>query len=149
MPRKGEDLPSRAPRIATRREQTVPVAGLPSDYGALLEAIKVLSRQDRDTLAQFCEARAQVQDIKRLQADPDYRRVVVSIIVDSAGNEKVKGETHPLDAQRRQWTQIARLCASELGLSPTSRARAQVAGQDDSEADRMAEFTEPGIRRVK
>ena len=107
-------------------------------YAPRLAAVKLLSEMDRDTLAQFVEARAQVEDIKALQADPSYRRVLVSVMIDSAGNEKPRLETNPLDAQRRQWTQIARYCAAELGLSPVSRARTAVPADD--EQDELDEF---------
>lgn len=104
-------------------------------YAPLLAESKVLTQQDRDTLAQFVEARAQVADIKAMQADPEYRRVLVSTMVDAAGNERVRVETNPLDAQRRAWTDKARLCASELGLSPMSRARVSAVGGEEAEAD--------------
>lgn len=104
-------------------------------YHPLLTASRVMTADDRDTLTQFCEARAQVVAIKTEQADPAYRRVLVSVMIDSAGNEKPKVESNPLDAQRRAWTQIARLCASELGLSPMSRARVAVVGGTEREAD--------------
>lgn len=104
-------------------------------YAPLLEASKVMTAQDRDTLAQFCEARAQVIEIKRLQADPAYRRVLVSVVVDGAGNEKPRVETNPLDTQRRAWTDKARLCGAELGLSPMSRARVSAVGGDEGAVD--------------
>lgn len=118
---------------------TTTEAALWSYYAPRLAAVKVLSELDRDTLTQFVEARAQIEDIKGLQADPDYRRVIVCTVIDGAGNEKPKAETNPLDAQRRAWTQIARLCASELGLSPVSRARTAVPGGDE-ERDEFDEF---------
>lgn len=107
-------------------------------YAPLLEAARVLTDHDREALVQFCEARAQIEEIKRLQADPDYRRVAISVTIDGAGNERVKAESNPLDAQRRAWTQIARMCAAELGLSPMSRARVSPVGAsgepDEAEA---------------
>ena len=114
-------------------------------YAPLLAESRVLTVQDRETLAQFCEARAQVVEIKRLQADPAYRRVLVSVMVDGAGNEKPKVETNPLDVQRRAWTDKARLCAAELGLSPMSRARVQATGGEEHEGDPL----EAMLRAVK
>jgi P27 family predicted phage terminase small subunit len=104
-------------------------------YAPLLGASRVMTAQDRETLVQFCESRAQVMEIKQLQADPAYRRVLISTLVDGAGNEKPKIETNPLDAQRRAWTDKARLCAAELGLSPMSRARVSTVGPDERDAD--------------
>lgn len=104
-------------------------------YCPLLASAKVLTLQDRDTLAQFVEARDQVSQIKALQSDADYRRVLVSTVIDGAGNERVRVETNPLDVQRRAWTDKARLCAAELGLSPMSRARVSTVGGEDAEAD--------------
>lgn len=133
-------LPKREPRPASG--VPAPPEHLTADerelwdyYAPLLAASKVLTVQDREALVQFCEARAQVVEIKRQQADPAYRRVLVSVVVDGAGNEKPKVETNPLDAQRRQWTQNARLCGAELGLSPMSRARVATVGGEEREAD--------------
>ncbi len=106
-------------------------------YAPLLGASRVMTAQDRETLVQFCEARAQVVEIKRLQADPAYRRVLVSVVVDGAGNEKPKVETNPLDVQRRSWTDKARLCAEELVMSPMSRARVSTVGSEPREADTL------------
>lgn len=114
-------------------------------YAPLLEQVRILTPHDRDTLAQFCEARAQVIDIKRQQADPSYRRVLISVMIDGAGNENPKIGTNPLDVQRRAWTDKARLCAAELGLSPMSRARVKATGGDEVEKDPLESL----LRAVK
>jgi len=118
---------------------TEPEAGHWRRYAGLLVRSKVLTEADQSSLIDFCRALAQIDDIRAQQQLPEYRRVVVSIIVDSAGNEKVRGETHPLDAQLRQWTQIARLLRSDLGLTPASRGRVAPAG-DDTPVDPFEQF---------
>ena len=107
-------------------------------YAPVLAKAHVLTVADRDSLRLYCEALSQLDDIKTQQADPAYRRVVISTVIDGAGNEKVQAATNPLDAQRRQWHQIARLCASELGLSPTSRARVRTRG--DQPGSKVEQF---------
>ena len=103
-------------------------------YAPMLAETRVLTLADRDALRLYCEALGQLDDLKQQQADPAYRRVLISTVIDGAGNEKVKADTNPLDAQRRQWHQIARLCAAELGLSPTSRARVSTGGDQAGSA---------------
>jgi P27 family predicted phage terminase small subunit len=117
-----------APRHLTELERT-----LWEYYAPRLAGVKVTTELDRETLTQFVEARAQVEDIKAQQADPDYRRVIISVVIDGAGNEKPKADTNPLDVQRRAWTQIARLCAAEIGLSPVSRARTSAPSEDSGD----------------
>jgi len=143
-------MPKREPKVAVSAPDvpshlTAGERELWNYYAPLLEASKVLTAQDRETLAQFCEARAQVVEIKAQQASPEYRRMLVSTMVDGAGNERVRVETNPLDVQRRAWTDKTRLCASELGLSPMSRARVSAVGGDDVEVDPI----EALMRRVK
>ena len=138
-PKVSAEIPE-APRHLTADEQE-----LWDYYAPLLGGSRVLTLQDRDTLAQYCEARAQVMDIKAQQADPAYRRVLISPMIDSAGNERIRVETNPLDAQRRAWTDKARLCAAELGLSPMSRARVSAVGGEEAEADPL----ETALRAVK
>lgn len=101
-----------------------------SYYQPILSAGNVLTAGDRDTLRRYCEALAEIDDIRAQQRAPEYRRVMVTVTIDSAGNEKVRAETNPLDAQLRNWVQIARLCASDLGLTPASRARVATVGND-------------------
>lgn len=115
-------------------------------YAPLLAEARILTAHDREVLALFCESCAQVRDIQREQAAPEYRRVMLSITVDGAGNERVRAETNPLDVQLRAWTDKVRLLAADLGLSPMARARVQAAPADeDAEADPL----ETMLRRVK
>jgi P27 family predicted phage terminase small subunit len=108
-------------------------------YGDILSRSKVLTEADQSALVDFCRALAQIDDIRTQQQAPEYRRVVMSVTVDSLGNEKVRGETHPLDAQLRQWTQIARLLRSDLGLTPAARGRVAPVG-DEAPADPFEQF---------
>lgn len=117
-------------------------------YAPQLAAVRVLTLQDRETLCQFVEARAQVEDIKRQQAAPEYRRLMVTVTIDGAGNEKVKAESNPLDAQRRLWTDLARKCAAELGLSPQTRARVAPV-PDAPREDAFETFQKKALRAVK
>jgi P27 family predicted phage terminase small subunit len=109
-------------------------------YAPRLEAMRVLAETDRDALADYCEALAQLEDIARLQAAPEYRRLMLTVTVDGAGNEKIKAETNPLDAQRRQWTLIARQLRGDLGLSPATRARVSASAPEQADVDPFAQF---------
>ena len=102
-------------------------------YAPLLEQARMLSAGDREALRLYCIALAQVDDIEQQQAATEYRRVMLTVTVDGAGNEKIKAETNPLDAQLRMWIEIARHHAAELGLSPASRTRVAPVGKPDTE----------------
>lgn len=104
-------------------------------YAPVLNTSGVLTVADRDMLRLACEALAQIDDIKEQQAAPEYRRVIISVLQDADGGVKVKAETNPLDAQRRQWHQIARLTMAELGLTPSSRTRIGVPEQPKDQGD--------------
>lgn len=113
-------------------------------YAPILSRVRVMTEADVDALIQFVEARGQVQEIKRQQMNPEYTRVLITVTVDGAGNERVRAETNPLDVQRRAWTDKARLCGAELGLSPMSRARVS-AVEPVAEPDEVEKI----LRRVK
>ena len=91
-------------------------------YAPILAGARVLTAGDVDTLRRYCEALAQIEDIRTQQQAPEYRRVTV--------NDKGRAETHPLDAQLRNWVGISRLCAADLGLTPAARARVATVGMD-------------------
>jgi phage terminase small subunit len=117
-------------------------------YMPLLASLRVLSSGDRDVLVNHCIGLAQVADIRQQQQSPEYRRLVVSVTVDGAGQERVKAMTNPLDVQLRAWLQLTRLSAAELGLSPASRSRAAVAGPVQ-ETNELEDFIQTPLRRVK
>ena len=78
-------------------------------YAKLLGDAKMLTLQDRDCLSQYCEARARIAELAQWSSrDPR------------------------VDAQRRAWITVARMCGSELGLSPVSRGRVQVRHEQES-----------------
>lgn len=120
-------------------------------YSPLLAAVGVLTPRDRDALVDYCEALAELQDIRRQRQDAEYRRVYVSMVQDMDGGVKVKAETNPLDAQYRQWMQVARLLRQSLGLDPVSRERAGRVGDDGGDTEsRLAQIQQQAqIRRVK
>jgi P27 family predicted phage terminase small subunit len=119
-------------------------------YVPKLTALRVLTSLDRDVLADFCRARAEIADIRKAQADPAYRRLMMTVTVDGAGTEHVKAATNPLDVQLRNWLTLARLAGAELGLSPVSRARVTPAGPTE-EKDELENYiqAQAPIRRVK
>jgi P27 family predicted phage terminase small subunit len=117
-------------------------------YERKLTKTKVLTSLDRDALANYCIANGQIREIRQAQKDPTYRRVLVSETVDDAGNRQFKVAVNPLDAQLRQWMQIARLAGSELGLSPVSRARVAPAGTTQ-EQDELDTYINAPLRAVK
>ena len=117
-------------------------------YTRRLTAVHVLTAVDRDVLADYCRARAEIADIRQQQQVPEYRRLMLSVTVDGNGIERVKAVTNPLDAQLRHWLQIARLAGAELGLSPVSRARVAPAGSQ-TEDDELETFIKAPLRRVK
>jgi P27 family predicted phage terminase small subunit len=119
-----------------------------SYYTPLLTAVRVLTAADRDVLADYCRARAEIADIRQQQAAP-YRRVILTAIRDDQGHPVgVRAATHPLDAQLRMWLQVARLAGAELGLSPASRARVAPVGAH-TEDDELEAFVNAPLRRVK
>ena len=109
-------------------------------YAPLLGRMRVLTEADRDALAAYCDALAQLSEITRLQRAPDYRRVLLYTMPMADGSERPKVETNPLDAQRRQWTVIARQLRSDLGLSPATRARVAAVPADEGKGDPFAQF---------
>jgi P27 family predicted phage terminase small subunit len=104
-------------------------------YAPKLAAIRVLSALDLDALQAFCVAAAQMKEIRAQQQTPGYRRVI-------------KNRTHALDAQLRSWLPLLRMAASELGLSPMSRARVAPAAPKE-EADALDDFITAPIHAVK
>lgn len=104
-------------------------------YVPLLVGVKVLTAVDRDTLASHCIGLAQVQEIRAQQQKPQYRRLVGK-------------RTHALDAQLRAWLTLTRLSASELGLSPVSRARVAPIGPQ-TEDDELETFIKTPLHRVR
>jgi len=104
------------------------------DYFApIMQQARMLTPADRQALRLYCVALVQVDELLALQAAPEYARVVLNVTVDGAGNERMKAETHPYDAQLRQWLEIARHHQAECGLSPTARTRVAVAGKPEPE----------------
>jgi P27 family predicted phage terminase small subunit len=104
-----------------------------SYYGPRLTRAGVLTEADREVLRLYCEALAQVDEIKSQQAQLDHERVVVSTWTDKVGRTISKVQSHPLDGQRRAWTQLARFYAQELGLTPSARARVATVGPEAAE----------------
>src|SRR5688500_18492700 len=58
-------------------------------YEPLLTANRILTAADRESLAMYGLAQAQIVDIRQQQQDPAYRRLVLSITVDGNGIERV------------------------------------------------------------
>jgi len=75
-------------------------------YVQQLEAIGVLTPADRDALRLLCEAMVVIDDLKTATSRARSARTKAA-----------------LTNRQRQWTQTARLCLSDLGLSPVSRGR--------------------------
>jgi P27 family predicted phage terminase small subunit len=115
-----------------------------SYYAPRLTRTGVLTEADRETLRLYCEALAQIDDIKTQQAQLDHKRLLISTWADKAGRTISKIQSNPLDGQRRAWTQLARFYAQELGLSPSARARVATVGSAGAE-DPLERF----LRRVK
>ena len=129
--------------MATPRELSVAERRFWKYYMPKLTKVQVLTEVDRDSLADFCRARAEIADIREQQRAPEYRRVILATT--AAGG---RAFSNPLDAQLRHWMQLARLAAAELGLSPVSRTRVAPAG-DGTEQDDLEDFITAPIRRVK
>ena len=75
-------------------------------YATVMTEGKVLTAGDRDALRLYVQALVQIDEI-RAERPEGFR------------------------AELSQWTQTARLCASDLGLTPASRARVATTGSDD------------------
>lgn len=118
-------------------------------YMPKLAAVHLLTGVDRDVLADYCRARAEIDDIRQQQGSQPYRRVLYTAIIDDKGKRTgVKAASHPLDLQLRNWLQIARLAGAELGLSPVSRARVAPIGLQ-TEDDELEKFIQAPLRRVR
>lgn len=88
---------------------------------------RVLTEADLGTLESYCTAVARIREAERLIAadGPTY--------VSSTGIKR-----HPAVSIQDASVKSARLCASELGLTPVSRGRAGGAPDDDDDLSPLA-----------
>jgi phage terminase small subunit len=105
-------------------------------YAPKLLEMRVLAAIDRELLANFCTASAQVREIRLAQQQRGYKRIIGK-------------RSSPLDACLRYWLQLQRLAGAELGLSPASRGRVQPIGPRAEEHDALEEFITAPIHAVK
>lgn len=110
-------------------------------YAAALAQMGILAPGDVGALEAYCEALAEVDELRELRATPEYQRVLLT--------EGAK--THPLETQYRQWSLLARQLRGDLGLSPTTREKASQAPApaDDAAAKASDEFTAYQQRRLR
>ena len=99
-------------------------------------------------LADVCRAEAQVREIQRMQAEPGYQRVIVTMSRDGE-SVRSRGETNPLDAQLRLWMTISTRVKAEMGLTATSWQRVSPATGVGAKKVSPLEALEAAIRRVK
>jgi phage terminase small subunit len=92
-------------------------------YAPLLAAAGRLTLEARDTLAKYCSALATVVRLKEQMRAPEYRDVIVTTSIDSAGNEHVNAKPNPLLTLFRQWLMVSRNYEADLLLSPATAIR--------------------------
>jgi phage terminase small subunit len=104
-------------------------------YAPLLMAAERLTLEARDTLAKYCTALAIVERLKKQMAADEYRDLMITVIVDGAGNEHRSAKPNPLLVQLRQWVLLCRGYESDLLLSPAAAIRAPKAAAPEPAAD--------------
>jgi phage terminase small subunit len=112
-------------------------------YAPLLLSAGRLTLEARDTLAKYCTALARVVAIKAQMAEPEYRDILITTSVDSAGTEHVNAKPHPLLVLLRQWLMVARSYEADLLLNPAAAIRVPQAEADDSEPATVHDFYGP------
>ena len=106
-------------------------------YAPLLAVDGRLSPKSIDALARYCMAVVQVRYLR--QQLRESAPVIVSTVVDSAGNEREIAKANPLDAMVRSWMDKARALENDLVLNPASllRVPTQAPDDDDEFADEL------------
>jgi P27 family predicted phage terminase small subunit len=117
-------------------------------YAPLQAARGLLTHESRDVLANYCTALATVARLKRQQAMPEYRDVMLSVTVDGAGNEHVKAVANPLLLRVEKWIAICHTLENDLGMNPATAMRMPRA-EEDTPADAPEDFFGEPLRAVK
>lgn len=109
-------------------------------YAPLLQGSQRLTLEARDTLAKYCTALATIQRLKKQMQARAYRDVMIDVVIDGAGNERVTAKANPLLVQLRQWVMLCRGYETDLLLSPAAAVRAPRPdeGTGDSDDDALA-----------
>lgn len=88
----------------------------------LLEDQRVITVADVAPLVGYCCALADVLEVERAKGDPDWRPLLVDLVVDGAGVEHRRVKANPLTAQGYKAAHELRQWAIQLGVTPSARA---------------------------
>jgi phage terminase small subunit len=141
--------------LQDRTEDCTPPDGMADDavgywryYAALQVRRGLLTESSRDTLRSYCQVLVQRDRIEVGLRDSPV--LIVSTVVDGAGNEHPKVSANPLLAAQRQTEQTLHTLANDLALPPASAIR--LPPRNESETDDLDEWggvTGPRIKAVK
>lgn len=121
--------------VAFREGLASPPAWLPPaakayyrHYGRQLEESRVITHADRDALAMYAATLADIAELTRLTRAKGFQRVLYT---------EMGVKTNPIVTQYQQAIGRARQLAQDLGLTPASRGRVQVAPPSAGDADQQ------------
>ena len=99
----------------------------------VLNAMKILTVADVQAFGALCELIATADAISQEKASPDFKPLVMKIIVDPDGNTHLEAREHPILRMERQTAGALRPYFAQFGMEPSARARliAPAAGQVD------------------
>ena len=100
-------------------------------YAEQLDGAMLLSKGDRDNLANVCRKIARVNEISRILNDPETKLLISYKKMLPNGDEEPVVKLNPLLPEQRHLMKDIRLMAPEFGMTPRGRVGLSVGGTSE------------------
>ena len=89
----------------------------------ILVGQRTLTVADLAVLVGYCSTYADLVEVERVKASPGYSPLLVDVVIDGAGQEHQRVRANPIISSGIKSGHENRQCATQLGLTPASRAK--------------------------
>ena len=90
---------------------------------AILVGQRTVTVADLAILVAYCSTYADLVDVERIKASPEYSPLLVDLVIDGAGQEHRRVRAHPIIASGIKTSHENRQAAVQLGLTPAARPK--------------------------
>ena len=107
------------------------------EYAEKLCRLGLLTEVDGEGFGTLCTIIGRLEMIRAEIKKKEFKPLIVEVVVDSYGNERVKAKTNPLLVEERQLQSQQKQWASEFGLTPRGRVGLAVGVGKKKEGDNL------------